>query len=92
MYVILVYDILEIEGNQKVWRRTYKTCKKYLQHVQKSVFEGQLTKSQYMKLKNELTSILRKEYDSCIVYQFRNSLPDKKEFWGNEYDATDSFI
>ena len=38
MYVILVYDI-----NQKQVGRALKICRKYLMHVQKSVFEGNIT-------------------------------------------------
>ena len=38
MYIILVYDInLEENGGQKVLRKVFKTCKKYLIHIQNSV-------------------------------------------------------
>lgn len=33
MYIILVYDIVLDEKGAKVWRDTFKTCKKYLSHV-----------------------------------------------------------
>ncbi len=92
MYIILVYDIKDVENNQKVWRRTFKTCKKYLQHVQKSVFEGEIKLSQYRQLKYELEEILRCNHDSCIVYQFNNSKPDQKELLGMQIDVTDIFI
>ena len=43
MYVILVYDIdLEEKEGQKVLRNVFKICKKYLVHIQNSVFEGEL--------------------------------------------------
>ena len=55
MYVILVYDInLENKEGQKVLRNVFKTCKKYLVHIQNSVFEGELLDSQAIKLKSEL--------------------------------------
>ena len=55
MYVILVYDInLEEKEGQKVLRNVYKICKKYLVHIQNSVFEGELLESQMLKLKTEL--------------------------------------
>ena len=45
MYVILVYDInLEEKEGQKVLRNVYKICKKYLVHIQNSVFEGEATR------------------------------------------------
>ena len=47
MYVILVYDInLENKEGQRVLRNVFKTCKKYLVHIQNSVFEGELLESQ----------------------------------------------
>ena len=46
MYVILVYDIKTDNGGQKVLNRTFKICKKYLCHIQNSVFEGELSEDQ----------------------------------------------
>jgi CRISPR-associated protein Cas2 len=43
MYIILVYDIEMDEGGARAARRIFKICKKYLTHVQKSVFEGEIT-------------------------------------------------
>ena len=54
MYVILVYDInLEDKNGQKVLRNVFKICKKYLVHIQNSVFEGELLESQKLKLESE---------------------------------------
>ena len=54
MYVILVYDInLENKEGQRVLRNVFKTCKKYLVHIQNSVFEGDITKVQLVKLKTD---------------------------------------
>lgn len=49
MYVILVYDISLEDKGARVLNRVFKICKKYLSHVQKSVFEGEITPA---KLKN----------------------------------------
>ena len=49
MYVILVYDIKTDNGGQKVLNRTFKICKKYLCHIQNSVFEGELSEAQIVK-------------------------------------------
>lgn len=40
MYVILVYDIKSDKGGQKVLAKTFKTCKKYLIHIQNSVLKA----------------------------------------------------
>lgn len=44
------------ENGAKVLRHVFKICKKYLSHIQKSVFEGELTKSQLQKLTVELNN------------------------------------
>ena len=55
MYVILVYDInLDDKEGNRVLRNVFKICKKYLVHIQNSVFEGELLESQALKLKSEL--------------------------------------
>ena len=41
MYLVLVYDITM--GGKKILPRVFKTCKKYLFHIQNSVFEGELS-------------------------------------------------
>jgi hypothetical protein len=37
MYVVLIYDIADDENGAKASRNIFKTCKKYLTHVQKSI-------------------------------------------------------
>ena len=68
MYVILVYDIKSDKDGQKVLAKTFKTCKKYLVHIQNSVFEGEISVSQLLKLKMELNSVIREDRDSLIVF------------------------
>ena len=51
MFVIVTYDV-NVKRNNKV----LKICRKYLVHVQKSVFEGNITEAKLRKLKS-----LRKE-------------------------------
>lgn len=92
MYVILVYDIKGDEGGQKVLAKTFKICKKYLSHIQNSVFEGELSEAQIMKLQYELKPVIRKELDSVILFKSRNSRWLEKEFWANEEDKTSNFF
>ena len=81
MYVILVYDInLEEKEGQKVLRNVYKICKKYLVHIQNSVFEGELLESQMLKLKTELNRYIRDDKDSVIVFKSRSQRWLDKEF------------
>ena len=94
MYVILVYDInLEDKNGQKILRNVYKICKKYLVHIQNSVFEGELLESQLLKLKSELKLYIRNDKDSVIVFKSRNQRWMEKTFFGKiEDDATDNFL
>ena len=94
MYVILVYDInLEDKKGQKILRNVYKTCKKYLVHIQNSVFEGELLESQLLKLKSELKLYIRNDKDSVIVFKSRNQKWMEKMFFGKiKDDATDNFL
>lgn len=94
MYVILVYDInLENKEGQRVLRNVFKTCKKYLVHIQNSVFEGELLESQAIKLKAELDRYIRDDKDSVILFESRNQRWLEKEFLGMiEDDKTDNFL
>lgn len=94
MYVILVYDInLEDKEGQKILRNVFKICKKYLVHIQNSVFEGELLESQAIKLKAELDKYIREDKDSVILFKSRNQRWLDKEFLGKiEDDKTDNFL
>ena len=63
MFVIMVYDI----GERRV-QKVLKTSRKYLFWVQNSVFEGEITKANYVKLKAELKKIIDENYDSILFY------------------------
>jgi len=71
----------------------FKTCKKYLVHIQNSVFEGELLESQALKLKSELNRWIRDDKDSVIFFKSRSQRWLEKEFWGKmEDDVTDNFL
>ena len=74
MYVILVYDI-----NQKHVGKALKICRKYLMHVQKSVFEGNITEARLNALKEELAAIVDTGTDSVIIYRMDSVRYTKKE-------------
>ena len=94
MYVILVYDInLEEKEGQRILSKVFKTCKKYLVHIQNSVFEGELLESQEIKLKAELDRYIRKEKDSVILFKSRSQRWLEKEFLGKiEDEKTSNFL
>lgn len=77
MFLILVYDV----GEKRVGK-ALKICRKYLNWVQNSVFEGEISKVNFEKLKYELNKLINKEEDSVIFYKFRTKKYYKREIMG----------
>ena len=92
MYVILVYDIVVDEQGKKNLPKVFKICKKYLAHIQNSVFEGNIKESALYRLRKELEPLIRKELDSVIVFSSRNEKWLAKELWGTQEDKTSNFL
>lgn len=92
VYVILMYDVVTDENGPKIARNTFNICKKYLTHIQKSVFEGNLTQLQLMKLKTELKKNIRDDKDSLIIFKSRDERWLEKEFLGVVDDKTSNFF
>jgi len=65
MFIILCYDV-----DQKRVSKVMKTAKKYLRHVQRSVFEGEISLRNLSTLKKELSRIIDTESDGIIIYSF----------------------
>lgn len=63
MFVILAYDVASARG-QKIM----KICRKYLQHVQKSVFEGNITEAKLKSLQRELKNTIVMNRDKICIY------------------------
>lgn len=91
MYIVLVYDVSQEENGARRWSRIFKICKKYLTHIQNSVFEGELSKGQLAQLQKELKEYIDKELDSVIIFKSRQEKWLDKEFWDRKDDLT-SFI
>ena len=88
MYAILVYDILFDDKGRKILPKVFKICKKYLSHIQNSVFEGEISKPQLMQLKKEMQPYINEELDSIIIFKSRQEKWLDKEFWAKEDDKT----
>ena len=92
MYVILVYDILFDDKGKKILPKVFKVCKKYLTHIQNSVFEGNLSKANSIAMKKELAQCVRKDKDSVIMFHTREERWLSKDFLGIEEDKTSNFL
>ncbi|MDQ7065406.1 MAG: CRISPR-associated endonuclease Cas2 [candidate division KSB1 bacterium] len=87
MYIILVYDI-----NVKRVGRALKVCRRYLNWVQNSVFEGELSEAKLKALKLALKKVIHPEEDSVLIYRLREQRYIQKEVMGQEKNPTDSFL
>ena len=92
MYIILTYDISIEDNGAKILRNIFKICKKYLYHVQFSVFEGEISPSQFTALSIELKKWIRPASDSVIIFQTRQEKWLKKDFIGKKEDATSNIL
>jgi CRISPR-associated protein Cas2 len=87
MYVILVYDM----GEKRVVKML-KLCRRYLNWIQNSVFEGEITELKLQELKLEAQKIMDAGYDSVIIFSSRNSRWLEKEVIGQERNSLDNFL
>jgi CRISPR-associated protein Cas2 len=87
MYVILVYDA----GERRVGKML-KLCRRYLNWIQNSVFEGEITEVKLLELKQLALKIMDEESDSLIIFKARQEKWLEKEIVGMERQALDNFI
>lgn len=87
MFIILVYDI----GQERV-AKILKICRKYLYWVQNSVFEGEITQANLVKLKAELNRKIDKDKDSVIIYSFRTTKYSSIEILGIKKGGQDNIL
>lgn len=77
MFVILSYDV-----HRKRVSKVHKIAKKYLNWIQNSVFEGELTMAQLAKLKSQIDDVIKPNYDSIVFYIYPNANYISKKFIG----------
>ena len=88
MYVILVYDM----GEKRVGK-VLRLCRKYLNWIQNSVFEGEITEVRMKELIVNAEKIMKKEEgDSLIIFFSRSDKFLDKQIIGQERSSTDNFL
>lgn len=87
MYIILVYDV----GEKRVGKML-KLCRKYLNWIQNSVFEGEITEVKLLELKISASKIMDEECDSLIIFKSRQEKWLDKEIVGNEKNKLDQML
>lgn len=93
MYIILVYDIVITDRyGARILNNIFKICKQYLTHIQKSVFEGELTETLLQELKYKINQYIRKDRDSVIIFEISNTKKLHKTILGIDNDKTSNFF
>lgn len=87
MYVILVYDF----GEKRV-SKMLKLCRKYLNWVQNSVFEGEISELQLKQLEASAKDFMDPDEDSIIIFSSRSQMFMDKRIIGVERNTTDNFL
>lgn len=86
MYVILVYDF-----NEKRVGKILKHCRRYLNWIQNSVFEGEITSPRLKEMLSGAKAIMQ-DKDSIILFKGPAQSFMEKEIIGIEKSKIDNFI
>ena len=87
MYVIAIYDI-----SGKRVGKMLKLCRRYLNWIQNSVFEGEISTVKLQELIQEAKLIMKEDQDSFIIFSSRNSKWLDKTIIGIERNSLDNFL
>ena len=85
-YVIAVYDVA-VERN----RKALQLFRRYLAHVQNSVFEGELTVAQLTELEAAADALLA-DSDSVILYAMRTAAYHERCVLGADRGTASPFV
>lgn len=87
MHVIVAYDIA-VERLPKV----YHIMKQYLNWIQNSAFEGDLTPGQLEELRLKVHKVIDSSKDCIVVFTMDNPKWLDRTIWGREKGLIDSVI
>ena len=87
MYVILVYDF----GEKRV-SKMLKLCRKYLNWIQNSVFEGEISEARLKELLMQSNKFIKKDEDSIIIFSGPSQSSMDKRIIGKERSTIDTFL
>lgn len=87
MYVIVIYDV----GIDRI-DAVRHILKQYLNWIQNSAFEGEITQGFLDELHLKISSVIDKEIDSVIVYTTNNPSWLNKLVWGREKADTENVL
>lgn len=87
MFAIVVYDTAA-ERNSKV----LGICRQYLHHVQRSVFEGNLSPAQLLRFRRRIEAVIDHSYDHVLVYPLPPGFDANRESIGAGWAAPSDIL
>ena len=87
MFVVIAYDV-NVERVNKV----KKFLRRYLNWVQNSLFEGELSEADLEEIKMGLKRIINEEEDMIVIYKLRTEKAMKREIIGFDKSGIDEII
>lgn len=87
MFVIVVYDVASKKGNE-----LRKYLRQHLNWVQNSVFEGEVTETEFKMMILAMRMIIDNEKDSILYYTFSSVKHHERGVIGMEKNSIDTFI
>ena len=87
MYIIAMYDV----GEKRVGKML-RLFRRYLNWIQNSVFEGEISEVKLLELKHKAMLIMDEEIDSLIIFKSRQERWLDKEIVGHERQNLDTFL
>lgn len=85
--MILVYDFGEKRVNKML-----KLCRRYLNWIQNSVFEGEISEVRLKELLMSCDKFMDKSEDSVIVFSGPSQVSLNKHIIGKERSSIDNFL
>ena len=95
MFVLIAYDVSTVDrAGQKRLRRVARACEDYGVRAQKSLFECQVRKVEWVVLRNRLLEEIDSKQDSLRIYHLDENAKNKTEHHGlkKPVDLTDPLI
>jgi len=86
-YYVAVYDV-----HARRVARVMNVFRRYLHHVQNSVFEGALTDAQRRRLEADVQRLIDPSYDTVILYRWADEHFMEKTVMGNATRSPTRFI
>ena len=85
--MLLVYDI-----KQERVGKMLKLCRRYLNWIQNSVFEGEITEVKLKELLTKANAFLNLDEDSVLIFKSRSQQWLEKQVVGQERNRLDTFL